>query len=351
MRNQDVDGRRLPALSVFFFSCVDTGTGEDRYQFVMDTAVLADELGFEAVWIPERHFHQFGGLFPNPAVVAAGIAAKTRKIAIRAGSVVAPLHHPVRIAEDWGVVDAMSGGRAGISLASGWNRADFAIAQCGYDERQDYLLSALDAIRALWRGDELALSAQGKMRTYPSPVRHSAPIWLTAMSGPATFRQAAKRGLNLLTAYLQLDRDQMAANIAEYRATFQPAKPGDRPHVTLMMHACVADTTEAALRAVEQPLLTYQNQFLDLHHRGHDRTVDGEALTPDEQQALARYAARKYATDRGLVGGKEDVTRRLRDLAALGVDEVACLIDFGLAPELVSDTLRRLAVISRDQRA
>ena len=82
---------------------------------------FADEHGFHAIWLPERHFNQFGGLFPNPSVIGAALAMVTRNIQIRSGSIVAPLHHPVRIAEEWAVVDQLSGGRVGLSFASGWH--------------------------------------------------------------------------------------------------------------------------------------------------------------------------------------------------------------------------------------
>jgi natural product biosynthesis luciferase-like monooxygenase protein len=328
-----------PSLSVFFFSLADTGSGTGRYDLVLRTAALAEDLGFEAVWLPERHFHPFGGLFPNPAVVATAVAARTSRIAVRAGSVVAPLHHPARIAEDWAIVDAVSGGRAGVSLASGWNRRDFAVAHCAHEDRRDYLLSTVDQLRALWRGESVDFGDES-LRTYPAPVRDTIPLWLTAMSGAGTFREAAARGTNVLTSYLQLDGARLAAHIGEYRATYRGS---GAPHVTLMAHACVADTARDALRLVEKPLLTYQNQFLNLHERGHDNAVDGEPLTEEERHELARYAARKYATDRGLVGGPDEVAARLRDLAGIGVDEVACLVDFGLEPEVVADTLRRLA--------
>jgi natural product biosynthesis luciferase-like monooxygenase protein len=335
----------IPQLSVFFFAHEDTESGPDRYRFVLDIARLADELGFAAVWLPERHFHPFGGLFPNPAVVAAAVAARTSRIAVRAGSVVAPLHHATRIAEEWGVVDALSNGRAGVSLASGWNRADFVSAPENFERRREILLESVDTLRALWRREavEFPGTATGPVRTYPAPVGSTIPLWLTATSGPATFRAAAQRGLNVLTAYLQLDRAALAEHVAEYRATFQ----GDRPHVTLMAHACVADSLADALRAVERPLIAYQGQFLDLHQRGHDASVDGEPLTEEEKYELARYAARKYATERGLIGGPDEVTARLHDLASIGVDEIACLVDFGLAPAVVEDTLRRLAKVAQ----
>jgi hypothetical protein len=61
------------------------------------------------VWLPERHFHPLGGAYPNPALAAAALAVRTRRIRLRAGSVVLPLQDPVTIAEDWSFVDNLSG--------------------------------------------------------------------------------------------------------------------------------------------------------------------------------------------------------------------------------------------------
>ena len=80
----------------------------DRYRLLLEGARFADRHGFAAVWTPERHFHAFGGLYPNPAVTGAALAAITERIGIRAGSVVLPLHNPIRVAEEWSVVDNLS---------------------------------------------------------------------------------------------------------------------------------------------------------------------------------------------------------------------------------------------------
>src|SRR5215471_11465590 len=100
----------LPSLSVMFFGAESTGDAADRYSLVRNAAMAADELGYQAVWLPERHFDSFGGLFPNPSVLAAHLAALTFSCELRAGSVVAPLHDVIRIAEEWSLVDDLSGG-------------------------------------------------------------------------------------------------------------------------------------------------------------------------------------------------------------------------------------------------
>ena len=114
--------------SLFYFASDEGSTHENKYQLLIEGAKFADRHGFVAVWTPERHFHAFGGLFPNPSITSAAIATITEQIQIRAGSVVIPIHDPIRVAEDWAVIDNLSNGRAGISFASGWNARDFVFA-------------------------------------------------------------------------------------------------------------------------------------------------------------------------------------------------------------------------------
>ncbi|MBA3947678.1 MAG: LLM class flavin-dependent oxidoreductase, partial [Herpetosiphonaceae bacterium] len=105
--------------SLFYFSSDEQALANDKYRLVLEGAQFADQHGFAAVWTPERHFDAFGGLYPNPAVLNAALAMVTRHIKLRAGSVVLPLHHPIRVVEEWSIVDNLSQGRIGIAFASG----------------------------------------------------------------------------------------------------------------------------------------------------------------------------------------------------------------------------------------
>ena len=79
-----------------FFGADDAGRGAHaaRYEEILRIARVAGSLGFAAVWTPERHFQRVGQVFPNPMVLSAALAAATERIAVRAGSLVLPLHHP-----------------------------------------------------------------------------------------------------------------------------------------------------------------------------------------------------------------------------------------------------------------
>jgi len=114
--------------SLIFFSNSYPQEAGGAYAVISEMARYGDRHGFEAVWIPERHFHTMGGIYPNPAVIAAYLASITTNIRLRAGSTVVPLHHPASIVESWSVVDNLSNGRVDLALASGWNVNDFVLA-------------------------------------------------------------------------------------------------------------------------------------------------------------------------------------------------------------------------------
>ena len=105
------------------------------------------------VWVPERHFANFGDPFPNPSIAAAAIAAVTRNVPIRSGSVVLPLHDPIRVAEEWSMVDNISGGRVELSIASGWHPNDFVFAPQNYAKRYEVMKEGIDALCRFWRGE------------------------------------------------------------------------------------------------------------------------------------------------------------------------------------------------------
>ncbi|WP_030955279.1 MupA/Atu3671 family FMN-dependent luciferase-like monooxygenase, partial [Streptomyces sp. NRRL S-481] len=169
--------------SLMFFASDENALAEDaRYDMLLESARFGDAHGFENVWVPERHFTPLGSLYPNPALLHAALARETSRIGLRAGSVVLPLHSPLRVAEEWAVVDNLSGGRAGISLASGWNPNDFAYFPERYAERARHLEEGMEQLRALWRGEAVtATSGTGEpvsLRTYPRPVQRELPLWL-----------------------------------------------------------------------------------------------------------------------------------------------------------------------------
>ena len=328
--------------SLFYFAS-DSGTVEDdRYRLLLEGARFADEHGFHAVWTPERHFHQFGGTYPNPSVTSAAIAAITSRVKIRAGSVVAPLHHPLRIAEEWSVVDNISHGRAGVSFASGWHATDFVLNPSAYADRRTAMYERIEQVRALWRGESIEVADgkgnAAKVRSYPPPVQDELPIWISSVGDVETFRSAGRIRAGLLTHLLGQSPEQLAEKIVAYRQAAAEASPDGWPgHVVVMVHAFVGADNEVVREQVRPSLTAYMRSSLGLILSSDSSTgaKDAGSLDPDEIDFLVGRAFEHYFDNIGLLGSVAKAKETVARLEELGVDEVACLIDFGLPTDEV----------------
>jgi natural product biosynthesis luciferase-like monooxygenase protein len=320
---------------------------------LLEGAKFADTHDFTAVWTPERHFHAFGGSYPNPAVVGAAVAAITEKVAIRAGSVVAPLHPPVRIAEEWSVVDNISHGRVGLSFASGWHAVDFAIRPENYASRRDVLIDTVDTVRSLWRGESTKLpDGTGEMtnvRIFPTPVQAELPVWVTSAGNVETFRNAGRTGSGVLTHLLGQDLDELRGKIAAYREAYAKDHDG-QGQVALMLHTLLGEDRDAVREVVREPFSEYLRSSIGLILSSAGDIlpgVDPKNLSQEDIDFLVAHSFDKYFETGGLFGTVEDATAIVGRLAEIGVDEVACLIDFVNDTEVVLGGLPYLDELRR----
>jgi natural product biosynthesis luciferase-like monooxygenase protein len=343
----------------------DDGPGPRKYELLLEGAKFADTHGFTAVWTPERHFHAFGGPYPNPSVTGAAVAAVTRNIAVRSGSVVAPLHHPLRIAEEWAVIDNLTNGRAGLGIASGWHPVDFVLRpeNCPPDNKSA-MFDTIDKVRRLWRGEEVAFDrGNGEMvpvQSLPRPVSRELDLWLTIAGNPDTWREAGEIGAHVLTHLLGQSIDEVADKIRIYHDALRKAGHDPRDFkVTLMLHTFVARDRELARETARQPMRDYLLAAAGLvkqyawsfpaFKRPQGATspmdIDLRTLSQDEVNGILDYAFNRYFEDSGLFGTVEDCLRRVEHLKTIGVTEVACLIDYGIATQQVLEGLYPLAEV------
>ncbi|MGE0418219.1 MAG: MupA/Atu3671 family FMN-dependent luciferase-like monooxygenase, partial [Acetobacteraceae bacterium] len=333
------------AFSVMFFSAAAGETARPGlYRLVQEAARFADTRGFAAVWLPERHFHPFGGPYPNPAVLAASLATVTQSVRLRAGSIVLPLHHPVHVAETWSMVDNLSGGRVELGFGSGWNPNDFVLSPDTYADAKTVFRDRIDTVRRLWRGETLTLpNGQGDpvpTRIFPVPVQPEVPVWIAATGNPDTFAWAGAAGFNILTMLLGGDLDDIAPKIALYRAGRRDAGlDPDGGKVGLMLHSFVHPDGDVARATIRAPFMDYVRNSVDVQRHG---TEAGRAMTEAQREQIVAYAFERYTRSAALFGTPAECRAMLDHAAAVGVDEIACLIDFGVDESVVLENLPHL---------
>ena len=351
--------RRKIGFSLFYFASDPGGVGRAKYDLVLKGAQFADTHGFDAIWTPERHFHAFGGLYPNPSIIGAAVAAITKNIGIRAGSVVLPLHHPLRVVEEWSVVDNLCNGRVGLSVASGWQPNDFVLAPDRYETRRESLYDDVETVRSLWRGEALSLkNPKGDMvdiKTLPRPVQSEVPIWVTAAGSADTFKKAGEIGANLLTHLLGQTVEEVREKIAIYRKAWRDNGHGpEGGHVSLMLHTMIGVDNDEVRDKVREPMKNYLRSAASLVAQYADswaaykqgsteiQEKDFKDLTDDEMESLLDFSFERYFDNNALFGTVEKCAALVETVHDIGVDEIACLIDFGVDSKAVLDSLPHL---------
>lgn len=165
------------------------------YADTLELAALADRAGFDSFWLAEHHGASDGyvsGLLP----FLAAVAARTQRIEMGTAVMLAPFHHPLRLAEDAATVDAVSGGRLNVGLGLGWAPEEYRMFAVDPKGRGRRLAEFAQVLRAAWTQERFSFS--GEFYSYedvsvtPKPAR-PIPIWLGG-SAEGALRRAARWG-------------------------------------------------------------------------------------------------------------------------------------------------------------
>lgn len=346
---------RSMQFSLFFFSDDGSKDKPGKYRLLLESAKFADTNGFSAVWTPERHFQDFGGLYPNPSVLGAALATITERIQLRAGSIALPLHNPIRVAEEWSVVDNLSNGRVAVSFASGWHPLDFVLSPDSYQDRKELLFQNARVVQDLWAGESLAVKgADGlevKVKILPKPIQPRLPTWITIGRNPQSWVKAGAMGANVLTAIVSQPLDVLAGKIKLYRESL--AQHGYHPavgQVAVMLHTFLGENNEIVKEQIRTPLMHYLRSNLKQvgpQPEVYSTPFEYENLTEADLDVVVSYAFDRYFDTILLCGTLAKCSRLVDKLSEAGVDEIACLIDFGLPPDTVMDGLHHLSVLNK----
>ncbi|MET8543699.1 MupA/Atu3671 family FMN-dependent luciferase-like monooxygenase [Kitasatospora sp. NPDC004799] len=351
------DPQRPVDFGLYFFGDYPLDSPDDeKYRIVLESARFADRHDFHSVWLPERHFHSFGGIFPNPSVLAAALARETSRIRLNAGCAVLPLHHPVRVAEEWSVVDNLSGGRVGLGCASGWHPNDFLFFPKRYGSHKELMHRQIETVRSLWRGEPYqGRNGNGEpieVTLHPRPLQELPPMFTAIVGNPDSFREAARNDLGVITNLMTQDVAQLAENIAVYRRT--RAEHGLDPEagrVVVLVHTYLGTDLATAREQAYRPFCNYLRSSLSLFGQMANSlglTLDYENAREEDLEFVLERAYERYCASRALIGTPESVQGVLSELRAAGADEIAAFVDFGLSPEQVAAGLPQLDVLRRD---
>lgn len=232
---------------------------EDFEQFYagrLDQIAAAEGLGFDSAWLTEHHFCD-DGYTPSPLVIAAAIAARTRKLHIGTNLMLLPLHDPVRMAEDCATVSLLSGGRFDLGVGIGYRQLEFDQFGRQLSHRPSLVEEGIEVIRRSWSGKPVNFSGKrftvGDLSVTPAPV-HAPKILLGGMAPPAIDRAARIADGFLCTGGLGID------NYCE--ALLNQGKTLEQGNVVLGCWAIIAEDPEAEARRIGEHILYQTNEYI-----------------------------------------------------------------------------------------
>jgi alkanesulfonate monooxygenase SsuD/methylene tetrahydromethanopterin reductase-like flavin-dependent oxidoreductase (luciferase family) len=289
----------------------------DRYGDVLRLAEAADAAGLSTLWVAEHHF-QPGGVCPCPPVLLAACAQRTQRIRLGVLVSVLPFHRPVELAEQYAMVDRLTGGRLNLGLGSGYIPLEFegfgvdpATKRERFDRNLETLLAAFD-------GHEVRVDEPGAVpvRINVLPIqRPHPPLWIAVQRREA-IPFVARRGASLaLVPYATVaSLDELAEQVREFRAHLPD---GRRAEVAVAVHLYAGAHPERARAALQR--------YLDARLRTQSVFFQEKVKRDPRHASAGTIESSGFA----LFGQAAEVVERLRAYRAAGVDEVLGIVEFG----------------------
>ncbi len=311
----------------YLFSDFGNISQERLFGEVMEEIEHGEALGFESVWLPEHHFSVYG-MLGNPLLLAAVVAQRTQRMKIGTAVVVLPFQHPLRVAEDAAMVDALSGGRLLLGVGRGYQPPEFHGFGVRQDESSAMFVESLEIMKRALSGEKFAYDGdywkiEEAIEIFPKPLQTPHPPLYVASVSRRSLDVAARFNMSLLRAPQFSNLNAVAEAFDEYAGLLRdygndPAAL-DQP---LSLRVYVAATDEDAKAETEHALWFYHLlATLVPGAPGREVVPKGYEKYPINPEALAKLTLEDVWERGTAFGSPERVTEILKMyMAKLGVE-------------------------------
>jgi len=289
-------------------------TSAQFYAELLEQVSAAEELGFESFWIAEHHFHEYGGI-PRPPVWLAAAAQRTKRIRLGAAVVVLPFDNPLRVAEDYAMVDVLSGGRLNLGVGSGYLKHEFEGFGVSPEEKRDRFDEALEIVLRAWSGEPFSYAGKyhqvKDVQLNVLPVQKPRPpIWVAILRNEAAPFVGRKGFPIMMIPYATTEQlSEIADTVRQFREAFLAAgeRPEDTP-VPFGLHTYCAESFEEARTHAKEAMDRYVRTRLYAKQRPFDLLVKKDLIA---------------------FGSPEDVINVARRYTAAGLTHFLAITNFG----------------------
>jgi alkanesulfonate monooxygenase SsuD/methylene tetrahydromethanopterin reductase-like flavin-dependent oxidoreductase (luciferase family) len=312
----------------------------DANTFVSDItaeAVYADQLGMHSAWIGEHHFNSLGVL-SSPELVLGYIAARTKHIRLAPAVNVTPLHHPIRVAEQWATLDLLSNGRVDFASGRGYDSREYAPFGVSFSDNQSIFEEGMEILQKLWSADGKRIDHHGKhynfedVRITPNPIQKPLPVYIGSFSKPS-IELAARLGFNLVVAPFAAAMSygglKQVADLYNETCIKHGTKPG-RLMCSYFTHFYDTPQQEAAQR--ERQIRYYRECVIPAFPSDPKTAPPSYHYFIAMVERLQKLTAEDLTENSVLLGNAARMTEVLKKVEAAGFSEVILYSNVGMKP-------------------
>ena len=314
-------------------------SGEQYFQEALDLAEEADELGFSHIRIVEHYFHYYGGYSPNPIVFLAAAAQRTRRARLATGAVLPAFNHPLKLAGEIAMLDALSRGRLDVGFARAFLPHEFRRFGRSPDESVARFREGMEQVDLLLSQENA--THRGRFHrienttSLPRPTQQPRPkFYVAALNTPESFEFAGHRGYSVMA--IALVAEKMRPLLAAYRNAWKAAGHPGAGEVMIAFHMFCDKDGERA-RAIASPLIdAYLKSLVEAASDWLDGTASQDYPGYDKIIAALRAsnAAEQIAAGGAWIGAPDEIaatiTRLEREFG--GFEHASLQINFNTMP-------------------
>jgi len=325
------------------------GSEAQFYEDMLAETELAEKLGFHAVWFAEHHFHRYGGHLPSVPVIGAAAAQRTRRLRIGSGIVLLPLQDPVRVAEEFAMLDCLSGGRLEFGIGRGFQKMEYDAFERDMADSRALFEEAHDIILKAWSCERFSHNGRFRrvhdLQIFPRPVQRLPPIFVACIFTPESFEWTGRKGHNLMIVPYAVPHPQtLVDNLCTFRCARSAAGFASEPEILAVYHFYCGESPDKAREEPRAAMLRYLATAAEANREAaYSEQYRRYARLREGLSAMMDYEGMLYP-ERVIFGDPEQCLKRIRQLEAMGVTQLGLLADFGgLGRERVIASLERFA--------
>ena len=303
---------------------------------ILEEAIYAEQVGLHSAWIGEHHFSTLGVL-SCPDLVLAYVAARTTRIRLAPAVTVLPLHHPIRVAEQWATLDLLSGGRVDFAAGRGYDRREYQPFNVNFDNNQSLFEEGLEIVRNLWAADG-PISHRGanyhfdQIAITPRPIQRPLPAYVASFS-PPSIELAGRLGCGLIVA--PFAAAMTLGGLEQVARTYHEAcsRHGQQPQrlmCSYFLHFADNAAEEQAARA--RQIRYYKECVISAFPSDPERVPPSYRYFIDMVDRLKKVRPEDLTANSVLIGNSVQITEALKKVDAAGFDEIILYFNVGLKP-------------------